>query len=50
VKVELTAEQPPDDGTGSIELELKWRSEQAETPPSLVIVPGALVSPSPVED
>jgi amphi-Trp domain-containing protein len=50
VKMELKAKSSPEDGKGSIEIELKWRSEQQEeTPPSLVIVPGALVAPS-VED
>jgi amphi-Trp domain-containing protein len=50
VKLSLKAKSAPEDGKGSIELELKWRAErQEESPPSLVIVPGALVASS-VED
>jgi amphi-Trp domain-containing protein len=41
VKVELEAQTDPSKGKGSIDLSLSWRvAEQAETPPSLVIVAG----------
>jgi amphi-Trp domain-containing protein len=42
VKIELDAQTDPVKGKGSIDFSLSWRvAEQAETPPSLVIVAGA---------
>jgi amphi-Trp domain-containing protein len=50
VSLELRAKGGAEESKGSIEIKLKWRSEQQEeSPPSLVIVPGALVASS-VED
>ncbi len=44
VKLEIEAQSDPIKGKGSIEVSLSWRMEEpATTPPSLVIVPGALV-------
>jgi amphi-Trp domain-containing protein len=44
IKVELDASSDPEKGKGAIELSLSWRvEEQAEAPPSLEIVPGALI-------
>jgi amphi-Trp domain-containing protein len=44
VKIDLEASSDAEKGKGTIDLSLSWRmEEQTEAPPSLVIVPGALV-------
>jgi amphi-Trp domain-containing protein len=44
IKVDLQAQSNAEKKKGAIELTLSWRAaEQVETPPSLEIVPGALV-------
>jgi len=50
VKIDLEVESDPEKGKGAIELSLSWRlTEPSAAPPSLVIVPGALV-PAAAED
>jgi amphi-Trp domain-containing protein len=51
VKVSLDVESDSEKGKGAIELSLSWRlAEPNEAPPSLVIVPGALVPAAAAED
>jgi amphi-Trp domain-containing protein len=51
LKVELDAQSDPAKGKGSIDLSLSWKvAEQADTPPSLVIVAGTPTAAAAEED